>query len=122
MSRIDKPALNGTDPTAKTYTPATGSQTVTIDCTANNMHFVTGHADGTAITFAITGATNNQPFIVSVTQGSGTVSTIAGWFATVKWPGGTTPTLTASLNKRDIYGFIRTGSNTYDGVVIAQNL
>jgi hypothetical protein len=119
---LTKPVINGTNPTAATYTPATGSQTVALDCAANNMHFVTGHANGTAITFTIANATNNQPFIVSVTQGSGTVSTIAGWFATVRWPDGTTPTLTATLNKRDTFGFIRTGTNTYDGFIIGQNL
>jgi hypothetical protein len=54
---------------AKTYTPATGSQTVALDCSVNNMHVVTGHASGTAITFTITGATSNQPFIVSILQG-----------------------------------------------------
>lgn len=115
-------AKSNLKPTAATYAPATGSQTVALDVTSGNMHFVTGHADGTAITFTITGATNNQPFIVSVTQGSGTVSTIAGWFATVRWTGGSTPTLTATLNKRDVFGFIRTGANTYDGFVIGQNI
>jgi hypothetical protein len=111
----------GRDEVGKTYTPATGAQTVTIDCSVNNMHIVTGHADGTAITFAITGATNSQPFIVSILQGGTTVSTITAWFATCKWAGGTAPTLTATLNKRDTFGFIRTGSNTYDGFVIGAN-
>jgi len=110
----------GRDEVGKTYTPATGSQTVTIDCSVNNIHIVSGHADGTAITFAITGATNSQPFIISVLQGA-VVSTIAAWFATVRWAGGTAPTLTATANKRDTFGFIRTGNNTYDGFVIGQN-
>ena len=87
----------------KTYTPSSGSQTVAIDCSVNNMHVVTGNASGTAITFTITGATDSQPFIVSVLQGSGTVSTIAGWFATVRRPGGIPPTLTPTLNKRCVY-------------------
>jgi len=69
---------------AKTYTPATGSQTVTIDCNVNNMHFVTGNTSGTAITFAVSNVTNNQCFIVSILQGSGTVSTIASRFSTVR--------------------------------------
>lgn len=117
---LAKPVINGTNPTAATYAPASGSQTVALDCAANNMHFVTGNASGTAITFTIANATNNQPFIVSILQGSGTVSTITGWFATVRWAGDVTPTLTATLNKRDTFGFIRTGSNTYDGFVIGQ--
>ena len=95
---------------------------MTIDCTGHNEHFVTGHANGTAITFAITGDTNNQVFFITVIQGGTTVSTITAWFATVKWPAGTTPTLTATLNKRDTFIFIRTGTNTYDGFVVGQNL
>jgi hypothetical protein len=115
-----KPVINGTNPTGATYTPATGAQTVALDCAANNLHIVTGHADGTAITFTIANATNNQPFIVSILQGA-VVSTITGWFATCRWSGGTAPTLTATLNKRDTFGFIRTGTNTYDGFIIGQN-
>ena len=108
-------------PTATNYTPASGSQTVTIDCSKGNMHTVVGNASGTAITFAITGDTHSQPFIISILQGSGTVSTIAAWFSTVRWAGGVAPTLTATLNKRDTFGFIRTGTNTYDGFIIGQN-
>jgi hypothetical protein len=111
----------GSSEVGKTYAPATGNQTVALDCAVNNMHIVTGHASGTAITFTVANATNSQPFIVSILQGSGTVSTIAGWFATVRWAGGSAPTLTATLNKRDTFGFIRTGANTYDGFVIGQN-
>ena len=117
---MTKPVINGTNPTAATYTPATGSQTVALDVSANNMHFVTGHASGTAITFTITGATNSQPFIVSILQG-GVVSTIAAWFATIRWAGGSPPTLTATINKRDTFGFIRTGADTYDGFIVGQN-
>lgn len=112
---------SGSSEIGKTYTPAVGAQSVAIDCALNNMHIVTGHADGTAITFTIANAVNNQPFIISILQGSGTVSTIAGWFATIRWAGGTPPTLTATLNKRDTFGFIRTGADTYDGFVIGQN-
>jgi len=117
---LAKPVVNGTNPTAATYTPATGSQTVALDCAANNMHFVTGHASGTAITFTVANVTNSQPFIVSILQG-GVVSTIAAWFATIRWAGGSAPTLTATINKRDTFGFIRTGADTYDGFIVGQN-
>lgn len=104
----------------KTYTPATGAQTVALDCAVNNIHIVTGHADGTAITFTIANAINNQAFIVSILQGA-VVSTIAAWFDTVRWVGGSAPTLTATVGKRDTFGFIRTGANTYDGFIVGQN-
>jgi len=118
---LTKPVINGTNPTGATYTPDSGAQVVALDCAANNMHIVTGHADGTAITFTVANATNNQPFIVSILQGA-VVSTIAAWFDTVRWPGGVTPTLTATVGKRDTFGFIRTGANTYDGFIVGQNL
>lgn len=117
---LTKPVINGTNPTGAAYTPATGAQTVALDCAANNLHIVTGHADGTAITFTVANATNNQPFIVSILQGA-VVSTITAWFATVRWAGGSAPTLTATVSKRDTFGFIRTGANTYDGFVVGQN-
>jgi hypothetical protein len=104
----------------KTYTPATWSQTVALDCSVNNTHIITGNASGTAITFTITGATDSQPFIVSILQGT-TPSTIVGWFATIRWAGWTVPTLTPIAWKRDVFWFIRTGANTYDGFIIWQN-
>jgi hypothetical protein len=111
----------GSSEVAKTYTPATGAQTVALDCALNNIHEVSGHASGTAITFTVANATNSQVFMVSILQGGTTVSTITGWFNTVRWPSGTVPTLTATLNKRDTFGFRRTGANTYDGFVIGAN-
>jgi len=121
VKTLTKPIINGTNPTGATYTPATGAQTVALDCAANNMHIVTGHASGTAITFTVANATNNQPFMVSILQGA-VVSTITAWFATIRWAYGSEPTLTATVGKRDTYGFIRTGANTYDGFVIGQNI
>ncbi len=112
---------SGSSEVGATYAPASGGQTVALDCALNNIHVVSGNVNGTAITFTIANAINSECFIVSILQGSGTVSTIAAWFATVRWAGGVAPTLTATLNKRDTFGFIRTGSNTYDGFIIGQN-
>lgn len=111
----------GTTEVWKTYTPATGAQTVALDCSVNNIHVVSWHASGTAITFTVANATSSQPFIVSILQGGTTVSTITAWFATIRWAWGTAPTLTATLNKRDTFWFIRTWVNTYDGFIIWQN-
>jgi hypothetical protein len=116
---LNKPVVNGTDPTGAVYSPATGAQGVALDCALNNMHIVNGHADGTAITFTISNATNNQPFIVMIKQGA-VVSTIAAWFAGISWCG-SAPTLTATINKTDTFGFIRTGNNIYIGYIVGQN-
>ena len=116
---LTKPVINGTNPTGATYTPATGAQVVALDCGTNNMHIVTGHAGGTAITFTVANVTNNQAFLVSILQGA-VVSTITAWFATIRWADGITPTLTPVVGKRDTFGFIRTGANTYDGFIVGQ--
>ncbi len=115
-----KATLAWYDEVGKTYTPATGSQTVTIDCSVNNIHIVSWHASGTAITFAISNCTNSQPFIISILQGW-VVSTIVARFSTIRWAWGSAPTLTATINKRDTFGFIRTWASTYDGFIIGQN-
>lgn len=73
------------------------------------------------ITIALSNATNAKKFIVSITQDSVGSRTVT-WFSTIRWAGGAVPTLTTTANKRDTFGFIRTGSNTYDGFVIGQNL
>ena len=111
----------GTAEVAKTYTPATWSQTVTIDCNVNNQHIVTGHSSWTAITFAVSNVTNNQIFSITIIQWT-TPSTIAWRFSTIKRPWWTAPTLTATAGKKDTFVFIRTGTNTYDGFVVWQNL
>jgi hypothetical protein len=107
-------------PTAATYSPATGAQTVALNCTGKDEHFVNGHASGTAITFTITGATNNQCFFVRLLQGA-VASTVSAWFTGVTWrntAGGAAPALPAA-NKVGFYWFVRTGTNTYSGLLIA---
>ena len=115
---ITKPVMNATNPTAQTYSPAAAA-TATLDLGLANQHFITMPAGN--ITIALSNDTNNQPFIVSITQDSVGSRTVT-WFTTIRWAGGTPPTLTTTANKRDYFGFIRTGSGTYDGFVVGQNL
>lgn len=115
---ITKPVLNATNPTAQTYTPSAAG-TATLDLSLANQHYITMPAGN--ITIALSNDTSNQPFVISITQDSGGSRTVT-WFTTIKWAGGSAPTLTTTANKRDTFGFIRTGSGTYDGFVIGQNL
>lgn len=115
---IAKPVLNATNPTAQTYTPGVGA-TATLDLSLANQHYVTFPAGN--ITLALSNDTNNQVFLISLTQDSGGSRTVT-WFTTIRWAGGSTPTLTTTANKRDTFGFIRTGSGTYDGFVVGQNI
>lgn len=62
-----------------------------------------------------------QAFIIALTQ-DGTGSRTVTWFSTIRWADGSAPTLTTTLNKRDVLGFIQTGTDTYDGFVVGQNL
>jgi hypothetical protein len=115
---ISKPVMSATNPTAQTYTPSAGG-TATLDLSLSNQHRITMPAGN--ITVALSNDTNSQIFTLSITQ-DGTGSRTVTWFSTIKWPGGTVPTLTTTANKRDQFVFIRTGSGTYDGFVVGQNL
>lgn len=115
---ISKPVMSATNPTAQTYTPA-GAGTATLDLSLSNQHYITMPAGN--ITIALTNDTNNQVFMISVTQDGGG-SRLVTWFSTIRWAGGSAPTLTTTGGKRDIFGFIRTGTGTYDGLVVGMNI
>lgn len=115
---ITKPVMNATNPTAQTYTPGVGG-TATLDLSLSNQHYITMPAGN--ITIALSNDTNNQIFYVTITQ-DGTGSRTVTWFSTIKWAGGTAPTLTTTASKRDCFIFVRTGSGTYDGFIVGQNV
>ena len=62
-----------------------------------------------------------QKFIIRLVQ-DGTGSRTVTWFSTIKWPGNLVPTLTETGGKTDVFGFICTATNQYDGYVIGYNL
>jgi hypothetical protein len=104
--------------TVQTITTASDGSTVTFDLSLGNLHAVTL---GGNRTLALSNASTGQCFIVSLTQ-DGTGSRTVTWFSTIRWANGTTPTLTTTASKRDVFAFICTGSNTYDGFIVGQNL
>jgi hypothetical protein len=101
-----------------TYTPAAAG-TATIDLSKGNVHHVTMPAGN--ITLAVANATVGQCFILRLLQ-DGTGSRLATQFTTIKWAGGTAPTLTTAASKADTFGYEVTGAGTYDGYVIGQNI
>jgi len=115
---IAKPVMNARNQTAQTYTPSAAG-TATLDLSLGDQHYITMPAGN--ITIALSNDTNNQIFLVSILQ-DGTGSRTVTWFTTIRWAGGSAPTLTTTASKRDVFGFIRTGSGTYDGFVIGQNI
>lgn len=100
----------------QTYTPAAGD-TVILNLPTSNAHHITMPAGDITLS-----APNNSPgqfFIVRILQDSVGGRSVT-WFSTINWAGGTAPTLTATANKADTFGFETTGANTFDGFVIGQ--
>ena len=96
----------------------TDGATVTFDLNAANTHTVTL---GGNRTLAISNETAGQKFIIKLVQ-DGTGSRTVSWFSTIKWAGGVVPTLTTTANKADVFGFICTGADAYDGFVVGYNV
>lgn len=71
-------------------------------------------------TLLVTNPTAGQPFVVRLSQAS--AGNRAVFFDTIKWAGGTTPTLTAVIDKTDVFGFLCTASGYYDGYAVGYNL
>jgi hypothetical protein len=103
-------ALTTVVPVSKT-TPATiAVAALAIDWSLSNAFSKTLSAGANAITFS--NQSSGQTIIVRLTGAASTVS-----WPTVRWPGGTVPTQTASGT--DVYTFFFDGTNTYGSVVQA---
>lgn len=102
------------------YQTATDGATVTFDLGNGGYrkHKVTL---GGARTLAISNGIVGQVFIIDLIQDA-TGSRTVTFFSTIKWAGGTVPTLTTTANKIDSFGFIVTSAGNYQGYVIGQNL
>ena len=104
--------------TPQTSTPDAAG-TDTLDLSTGNEFRITMPAGN--ITIAISNETDGQKFIISILQ-DGTGSREVTWMGTVKWAGGSAPTLTTTADKRDIFGFVVTGADQYDGVIVGQDI
>lgn len=96
----------------------TDGSTITFDLNVANIHKVTL---GGNRTLAISNETAGQVFIIRLLQDA-TGSRTVTWFSTIRWAGGTAPTLTTTASKADVFGFLCTGTGTYDGFLIGQNV
>ena len=97
---------------------ATDGSTVTFDLDTANTHTVTL---GGNRALAISNEDAGQKFIINLVQ-DGSGSKTVTWFNTIKWAGGSAPTLTTTANKADSFGFLCTGTDAYYGFVIGQNI
>ena len=96
----------------------TDGATITFDLDEASTHTVTL---GDNRTLAISNEDAGQKFIINLVQ-DGTGSRTVTWFSTIKWAGGSAPTLTTTADKADSFGFLCTGSDAYYGFVIGQNI
>lgn len=102
------------------WTDGTDGTTITFDLGngVNTKHRVTL---GDNRILALDNVSAGQTFMIRLEQddvGSRTVT----WFDTIKWSGGSAPTLTTTANKADLFGFIQTSTGNYDGCVVMQNI
>jgi hypothetical protein len=108
-----------TNPTVTNYveTPfsANSSTAITIDLANGTVQIIT--LTGNA-TITMPTATSGKSFIMFLKQDA-TGSRTVTW-STVKWAGGTAPTITSTASRQDILSFFADGTNWY-GVVVGQN-
>ena len=108
-----------TNPTVTNYveTPysANSGTAITLALTNGTVQIIT--LTGNA-TITMPTATSGKSFIMYLKQ-DGTGSRTVTW-STVKWAGGTAPTITSTASKQDIYSFFADGTNWY-GVTVGQN-
>ena len=117
----------------------TDDATIGIDCSEGNYYEVTltANTTTTAINFTNVDTTFGQRIIVKFLQpadtssGSAVLSAGAGFddvtvnggsALTVKWPGGTAPTLTTGNSAADVFGFIIRSASSVDGFIIGQDV
>lgn len=108
-----------TNPTVTNYveTPysANSSTAITLDLANGTVQIIT--LTGNA-TITMPTATSGKSFVMMLKQ-DGTGSRTVTW-STVKWAGGTAPTITSTASKQDIYSFFSDGSSWF-GVTVSQN-
>lgn len=97
--------------TEETATANTGTA-YTIDLANGSLQILTLTGN---CTFTFPTATSGRSFMLLLKQ-DGTGSRTVTWPAAVKWPGGSTPTITATANKGDKFIFTADGTNWYGSV------
>lgn len=108
--------LVNTTVTNYTETPysANSSTAITLDLANGTVQIITLTGSPT---ITMPTATSGKSFIMYLKTGSGSYSVT---WSTVKWAGGTAPTVTSTASRMDIYSFFSDGTNWY-GVVVGQN-
>lgn len=93
--------------------------TSTFDFAYSNIHSLTLSNATTTLAFA--NPLSGQAVITRLGQ-DGTGNRRVVFPSTIYWAGGTTPTLTSTASKTDVFGFLCTASGFYDGYIVGTNL
>jgi len=97
------------------YNVESDTSTITFNMHNSNIHTVTL---GGNRTLAVSNVDVGQIFIIRLTQ-DGFGSRTVNWFTGISWPSSIVPTLTLTPNKTDVFSFMCTGPNQYDGFIMA---
>lgn len=108
--------------TEKVNSISISTNTLTINLLNGNLFTCSLNANITTLTISNTPATSGVAIGFSLTfTADGTARTVT-WPASVKWAGGTAPTLTSTNAKRDVLSFVSTDQGTtWLGFVGGQN-
>ena len=97
-----------------------GGATATFDLSTASTFTHTLAANSTTM-LAEVNATDGQKFMIRLEQNSAGTG-LVNFFSTIRWAGGTAPTLTATTGQIDTFGFLTTTSGNYEGFIIGQNI
>ena len=106
---------------AEGYTPLSGtSPSVSLSSGGAFSLVLSGN---TTVSFTNAPSTGASGFSLSITQDAGGSGFTVTWPASVRWPGGAAPSLTATGGKTDAFIFTTSdGGSTYTGLVAGKDI
>lgn len=110
MKHKGKKVFEGTVVFSAEYDNGNSGATPTVDWNRGQKQKIT--MDTASVTFAFTAPAGPCNILLRVVQ-DGNGNRTATWPATVKWPGGTAPTLSSAPNAIDIVSFYFNGTDYY---------
>lgn len=106
----------------KYTSPSISTNTLTLDLSTGSAFNVSLNANITTLTISNVPTSNNIATFVLVFTADGTPRSVT-WPASVRWTDGTPPTITATLNKRDVLAFFSTDAGTsWNAFITGQGL
>lgn len=115
VATITNPTFSGVTSSAvfseAAAAPAISAGVLALNVSADAVFNVSLNANITSITFSGIQAANKTSSFVLVFTYTGTAYTVV-WPAAVRWPNGVAPTLSSTLNKRDVFTFFTFDNGT----------